>query len=334
MRKLPLLLIWLLSAPLAFAIEAPAHYPQNPIANADIQCVSDDSLKCFDAHSQQLLWENKTVNSPKGMLLIGNRLYVNRDHTALILNARSGDRIAQLPHPGDLFDPVVSNGQLILTDQQGWMRVIDLNTLHTMWRKQVETRWVYPPAVANGKLISGGRDGVLTALDRDTGKIVWRQKIGQEIVYRPVAAAGKIFVSSFDGLLRAIDPDNGAVLLRTQLGSPVFDIKNDENQRLIASGYDGKLYAIDARSGARLWNRQVADSIRYHFSVKDHDVASIDYQGHFQLIDNQSGRLIQQSRFEGRHHIAPLMTHSKIQLFPAEKPFINVLKQQWGHTDS
>jgi len=319
-KLLPFFLLFLLT-PALHASPTSTSYPKNPTSNQSVECISDNSIKCYAAASQKLLWENHLVNTPHGMLLRGDKLYVNSDHVAMILNVHDGQLIAQIHNEGTLFDPVVTSGRLILSDQQGWIRVIDLPTMNTLWRRRIEQSWVYPPAVIGGAVITGGRDGVATALDLSSGEILWRKKIGQELVYRPVIAAGKIFISSFDGKLRSIDPKSGTIVAELQLDSPVFAIFPDLNEKLYAAGYDGNLYAINARNNSLLWNQRLADSLRFYFSVGTHEIASIDHAGNFMLIDKQTGSVIQHTRFEGRYQVSPLMTHSKIRLFPRGKPF-------------
>lgn len=311
-------------SPALFAAQTDSSYPQNPVADNTVYCVSDQRLQCFDAQNQQLLWQNTTVKPARGLLLIDGKLFVNLDHEALVLDARSGKTLAQWENEDTLFDPVVSANHLILSDQQGWLRVIDLASRQTMWRRKIESSWVYPPAVVGSVLISGGRDGQLTALNIDSGQVRWRKKIGQELVYRPVAAAGKVFISSFDGYLRAIDPASADIISSIPLNSPVFDIQTDGKNTLVAAGYDGNLFAIDAATARIRWQYPVASSLRFAFSLDKDRVSSIDYQGQFYLLDKSNGRVLQHSGFAGNHRIAPLMTSAKVRLFPTDKSVINI----------
>jgi len=328
MRKQQALIVYfyllLAVSPALFAAQTANYYPQNPLTANTTYCVSSQRLQCFNAQTQQLLWQNTAIKSARGLLLINGKLFVNLDHSALILDAHNGKTLARWDNEGTLFDPVVSANRLILSDQQGWLRVIDLASGQTMWRRKIESSWVYPPAVVGSVLISGGRDGQLSAVDIDTGRVRWRKKIGQELVYRPVAVAGKVFVSSFDGYLRAIDPASAAVISSTHLDSPVFNIQTDGKDTLVAAGYNGNLYAVDAATARLRWQQPVATSLRFAFSLDKDQVSSIDYQGQFYLLDKANGRLLQHFRFAGTHHIAPLMTSSRIRLFPADMPVINI----------
>lgn len=329
MKKKYILIIFqsllFLFSPGLMAAQKAVFYPVNPLTSANIYCVSDTRLQCFNAQTQLLLWQNKDIKSARGMVLSDGKLFINRGHVALMLDAQNGKELSEWDNKHKLFDPVVTNNHLILSDQQGWLRVIDLDSRETKWSRKVESSWIYPPAVIGSLLISGGRDGKLSAVDIETGSPLWQTNITQEIVYRPVEATGKIFVSSFDGYIRVIEPSNGDIISTIHLGSAVFDIKSDGNDKLLAAGYDGTLYAIDTQTGSIRWQRQVADSQRFSFNLNDQLISSIDYQGKFYLINKTDGKLIKESIFAGIHHVAPLMTSSIVRLFPSDKPVINIL---------
>ena len=333
-QKLAQFFLLLFITPSLLASERPANYPQNPLTQNGIACVSNSKLQCFKRSDMQPLWESKIIHSPAGLVMQDGKLFVNSDHAALILNTSDGAVIDRIKNEGTLFDPVIADGRLILTDQQGWMRVIEISSRRTLWRKKIETSWVYPPAVIGNTLFSGGREGILKAIDFDSGNILWQKKIGQEFVYRPIVADGKIFISSFDAMIRAINPATRKIVSSTRLGSPLFEIKSDQNKQLIGAGYDGNLYAIDSETGQIMWRNRVANSLRYHFNVSEQEVSSIDFQGNFTRLDKQTGQPVQHTQFEGRHQISPMMTHSNIRLFPEEKPFITISKKKWGQTDS
>ncbi len=312
--------ILLLTSFSAFSQQTITYQAQNPIANNQIVCASNQYLSCYHLNTKKQLWKNTSINDARGLILYDNKLFLTQDDNIKIFNATNGALLQTLTQAGTLFDPVISAGLLILSSQQGHISVLDAKTNQLIWHKQLDSHWVYPPAISNNTLVTGGQGAVLWSLNIKDGRTLWSKKLTNELVYQPIISNSGIVISTFDGVVRTLDIKTGQNIWQTPLSAALTHIKLNAPNQIIGSSYDGQLYAINTTNGHLNWHVSVANSARFFYSNHLKLTASINYKGLFNLIDNTTGQILQNINLSGQHQVSPLIQRSSIWLFPDKKP--------------
>ena len=299
------------------AAEIPAASPA-----PEIFCQLANELSCHALSDGRLVWRSDEVAAPGDLLPGGGRLWVTQSADLLALDIRNGRQLQRLTLPARLFSPRLYQGRLLLTDESGWLTVVDADDGHRLWRRRLSSRWVYPPAVSAGRLYAGGADGVVTALAAEDGRVLWRRQLEQELVYSPETASGRLWVSTFDGHLRALNLRSGQVEIDLTWSTPLFELQA-LGPLLLAADYSGNLVAFDSKDGRLLWQKKVSGSQRFGFSAGGRWILVSDALGQVQLLDVGNADIIKRFRFESAHPGAAVITDSMVWLFPREQPVQN-----------
>lgn len=309
---------------LSNSVSATTYIAKNPVMDQKITCVAKNILVCYQRESAVPIWENKYLNDARGLILVDGLLYLTDDNQAHIYNANSGELIKLINTNGQLFDPIIAENKLILTDTNGNISVLNYKSGQLIWQRKIDDGWLYPPSVKNNQIWTGGQSGIVWSLSLSDGLLLWRKDLGQELVYRPVISKHGLIASTFDGKIHSLDSQTGLHQWVTVLTSAVIELQASNSDEIIASAYDGNLYALQAASGKLLWQAHAHSNARFNFVTNIDRTVSLDYKGNFKIFNKQSGQLIKNLKIEGSHQASPLILQSTIWFYPDDKPAIKL----------
>jgi len=216
--------------------------------------------------------------------------------------------IGDTSHGG--FTPLYRNGNVIVANAEGTIRVLDSTTGSTTSRWDLKkTELTGGVAVDDGSVYVGAEDGSLLAIDRSNGKVRWRQSLTSIALEAPVLVGQVLVVRTNDGRLTGFDPQDGKQLWSVSRTLPQLIARNTAS--LLAVGNDavlsgqagGHLQALRPTSGDVLWDVTVANprgatelervTDIVSRPVFDHgQICAAAYQGRVACFDARSGSLM------------------------------------------
>jgi outer membrane protein assembly factor BamB/subtilisin family serine protease len=157
--------------------------------------------------------------------------------------------------------PVIADGRVYLTTENGRLHAIDATTGETDWTFATGGTQRSTPAVTDDTVyVGGGADDALYAIDLD-GELRWTYDTGDEhLVYAtPTVVDGTVFIATGfgqgnGGFVHAIDAATGDLEWRGEVGSQIFfGPAVADGIAVAASRDDNRVVAFDAASGDELW---------------------------------------------------------------------------------
>jgi outer membrane protein assembly factor BamB len=156
--------------------------------------------------------------------------------------------------------PVIANGRLYVTSQDGTLSALDPATGTTFWRVSVGAPTYSPAAVARGRVYVSSDVGRVSAFNASTGASLWTVGTGAADPSPVTVADGRIYVAAGSNAY-ALDVATGATLWRTPLandsgwGAPAV-----AGGRVHLHARGRALQTLDAATGAFAWSARVAES--------------------------------------------------------------------------
>jgi len=275
-----------------------ASYPQQPVAAADLVCVSNGGLVCMDSTDFGRQWSALDGEHTLEPVIADGRVLVGGAAGLQVFDAATGTLRWQWTADGLVFPPTVADGVVYASDQHGRFRALDLDSGRVLWQRRF-SGWSYPPAVIGDRLVTGGRDGVVRGLDVADGTTRWRLSVEQELVYRPVAAGQLAIVTTFDGTVTAIDREGRRVWsVRDPAASFSPAVAGD---LVLLGGWDGRLRARRRHTGDLVWERDIGAgqlNLPARPGPEGDTLGLATPDGEMLLLDRATGRI--------KHRTAPM----------------------------
>ncbi len=203
--------------------------------------------------------------------------------------------------------PLLLDDRLIVTDREGEVTALDLETGDELWR--VELNVFVSGGVGGDKenhLITT-RDGDVILLDAN-GKEKWRGKASSEILVPPVIDDDVVIVQSVDGQITALSLLSGKEVWMNKRDVPALTLRGNSRPLVkhgrIYNGLDsGRLVVLDSSNGRTLYDLAIAmpkgrSELERMVDI-DGDAAFDDgtlyiasYQGRVVAIDVRRGQLL------------------------------------------
>lgn len=168
----------------------------------------------------KILW--KTEIGIQGYLnnsiVIGKMVYVgssglvhnksDRKDGIYCLNAQTGQIIWHHKTPNDACGVAYSDGIVISTGDDGYLRGINAASGKQVWELNRRGPLYSQPLIISGKVFAGDASGSLLAVEAATGKLLWQTKLTSSNVRGGLSSDGKkIFAAFVDGTVAALDMD-------------------------------------------------------------------------------------------------------------------------------
>ncbi|HLR24189.1 MAG TPA: carboxypeptidase regulatory-like domain-containing protein [Candidatus Avipropionibacterium sp.] len=163
--------------------------------------------------------------------------------------------------PGQIVfsSPVISDGKVVFTTNNGNIIALDQNNGERLWSVRSVLTNRSTPTIVNGVVyVGGGGDGQIHALDLETGNKLWSAHVDFPPIYEtPVYHEGVLYVSSHmdaNAKVIALDAETGAELWRVDNGDGAFFGPTLGEERLYVGSYDSKeLRALSSDDGSEIW---------------------------------------------------------------------------------
>lgn len=216
----------------------------------------DEVFAAVDARKGSVMWSREGDPSPgRGRAAVGgNRIYFSNGYRKIIaMDIGSGESLWQFETEDESeAGPTLVQDTLYVTDDDGYLYAVNVNTGEELWRLQVvePARGAhisgYVPAYRDGLVVARWSDTV-AAVDVATQEVLWRHEV--PAYHNPTLARGKVYVPG-TGELVALDERTGEVLWSRD--GQVFSGAAVAGNRLYISCRT-EVCAMDADTGEMLW---------------------------------------------------------------------------------
>ena len=150
--------------------------------------------------------------------------------------------------------PVVTNGLVVVGNQDGWVEALDLTKGKLRWSYRTNGPIFSSPAASTGCVVFGSSDGTIYALNSSKGKLKWQLKTGAAVLGSPLILHDTVFIGGTDHNFRAIDLKTGKVLWTFNgVEGPVVSRAVVAENKILFGAWDTYLYAVDRATGQLLW---------------------------------------------------------------------------------
>lgn len=284
--RLSLWVCLLISFQVSGSQQSTAVYPDNPLAERDVLCVSDDGVTCLESAELGKRWEALAGVNTFEVLYTADAVLVGSTTGLHALSPADGSSRWQWRGDAHVFSPAVGGEVAYATDRTGRIAALDLQDGRVIWEKELNG-WLYTPALLEDRLITGGSGGVVYALHRGTGETLWTRRLDQELVFRPVAVPGGVVVTTFKGSVLLVDGD-GELVWEERDAAPSFSPAAADDL-LVFGGMDGVLRARDARTGRLRWRVELSGALSVPARIRAGEVAIVTPDGALLILDAADG---------------------------------------------
>ena len=163
----------------------------------------------------------------------------------------------------ELDGPVMADGILFSTSEDGYIRARDPYTGEVLWERMLGGKYYYTgtPAVDGGVVYAtfyGTSGGYVYALDELTGNEIWSvgSSSGLDFNARVQMAAmdGLVYGAAWNGYVYALAESNGSVVWNYSTGGMAYGGVAIGGGWAFIGSLDGYLYAFDKDTGALQWS--------------------------------------------------------------------------------
>lgn len=205
-----------------------------------------------------------------------------------------------------LLRPVLSGETVFVSDHDGRVSALNIDTGHTLWSVNLRTPISAGVGTGDGLVLLAGGEGVVFALEESDGSVRWEQQITSEILAAPQAGSGVVVVAAQDGRVVGLDSQTGEQIWRADAIKPLLTVRGNASPTIVDSivlvGHDsGRVTAYRLTDGAALWIARVAVPEGTNELQRMVDVDStvvyasglvygVSFQGGIMAIDPGTGR--------------------------------------------
>ena len=163
----------------------------------------------------------------------------------------------------ELNGPVVSNGVLYYTSEDGYIRARGSNTGTLLWERELGGLWYYTgtPAVDDCVVYITFYDssgGYVYALDGLTGDTIWSVSPSSDIDFNARACMavedGLVFGVAWSGEVFALDASDGSIVWSYQTGERPYGGVAMGADTVFVGSLEGSAFALDIQTGSLLWS--------------------------------------------------------------------------------
>jgi len=205
-----------------------------------------------------------------------------------------------------LLRPVLSGDTVYVSDHNGRVTALDVNTGRSQWSINLRTPISGGVGIGDDLVLLAGGEGEIYALEQSDGSMRWQNQITSEILSAPQAAAGVVVVAAQDGRVVGLDSQTGEQIWRADAAKPLLTVRGNASPTIVDTvvliGHDsGRVGAYRLSDGAALWIARVAvpEGANELQRMVDVDasvvyanglVYGLSFQGGIMAIDPQTGR--------------------------------------------
>ena len=154
------------------------------------------------------------------------------------------------PAPPRLISPpVISDGRVYLTTEDGRAVALEQATGEVIWEYESGSPGTASPAIGGGLLFFGVRPGHLHAVDRETGELRWFSNQGSAIVAAPIVEQGRLFIGTANHKLHALEASSGEPLWEFTASSWIISNAAYADDTLVVTTTDNMIHVLDAKNG-------------------------------------------------------------------------------------
>jgi outer membrane protein assembly factor BamB len=188
------------------------------------------------------------------------------------------------------FQPVLANGVLFLTKNEGVMSAVSAKTGHLKWKRKVGSLNASSPAYFHGRLYQVLLSRRIVSLDAKTGKIKWKRTLASRSESSPIVIKGVVYFGSENGTIYAMRADNGRTLWTYHAAGAVKGglAYNPASGNLYFGDYTGEFYAVRRQNGKQVWKASTS-SLAFGRSGNFYATPAVAYGRVF--VGNTDGRM-------------------------------------------
>jgi len=265
-----------------------ALYPSQPAAAADLLCISESGVSCFNPQTMELEWRALRGNYTYEPVISGSAVLAGSSTGLHVRHAGDGSPHWRWNSGRETASPAVGSGIVYAVGHGGRVAAMTLAEGRVRWARRLDGH-LFTPAVLGGQVVTARRGGVLAGLSAASGRSLWRYTLENELVGRPVTWADRIIVTSYDGSVLSLSP-SGEVMWRKQDPAPSFPPSAGENL-LVFGGMDGKLRARDPKTGDLLWQAQLSGQLSIPPRLQGDRIAVATPDGELVILNVDDGEV-------------------------------------------
>jgi outer membrane protein assembly factor BamB len=159
-----------------------------------------------------------------------------------------------------------------------------------LWQWRGKVLLEFPPVVGNGALYFSRNNGTTLSLDADTGRVRWKKRIGVLSASSPAYWRGRVFVTSLSGKFVALRARNGKVLWQRTLPSRTESSPIVRKGVVYFGSEGGTLYALWAKTGKVKWTFQARAAVKASPALAGGTLYFGDYSGRMYAVWARTGR--------------------------------------------
>ncbi|MFB3896690.1 MAG: PQQ-binding-like beta-propeller repeat protein [bacterium] len=223
---------------------------------------------CLDAETGTPIWDKRYgsdwVSSWVTPSIANDTMYFGaiwNEENCFAADIKSGEILWNYKTGGVHTAPVPYKNTVYVSDANGKLSALDINTGQEIWATQLDKSWILStPAISNGMIIAASGKGTIYAVDTTTGTIRWQVHGGEGIlrmsIYQsnnyaifssPVISGKTVYIGSSDGYLYAIDILTGNVVWKQDFDSPIVSTPAIAGNTVYVVTIDGTVYAFCGR---------------------------------------------------------------------------------------
>lgn len=198
-------------------------------------------------------WEHDIQSGGIGApILADGVLYVSNQNGELYaLDSATGNELWSQNIGVDVPSPVTIVGDVIYVgSDRYWLYALDSQTGETVWEFRTQAAVYSAPLVLDGRVYFGSADGRVYAVDLATQEAVWQVEVGDWLIWSLAEANGLLYAASDTGLY-ALDRETGEE--RWVAGSGSAWNAPAVSNGVVYAGSDGFFYALEATTGQTIW---------------------------------------------------------------------------------
>jgi outer membrane protein assembly factor BamB/predicted Ser/Thr protein kinase len=182
-----------------------------------VAITSKGYIYVLNAGNGRVLWSRPFVSGLLAVNATPGCLIVNSSQSVYMLNANSGLLTWEFQTASAITTrPVISNGQVLVSTQQGLLHIINLADGAEQWRYQGQGTLQAAPAVVGQIIYIPDESGLLTAIDLNAKQILWQYKANASLESTPLFVDQHLILGANNGKV---------IILNAADGHPVDEIQ-------------------------------------------------------------------------------------------------------------
>ncbi|MEQ8224617.1 MAG: PQQ-binding-like beta-propeller repeat protein, partial [Candidatus Eremiobacterota bacterium] len=226
--------------------------------------------KEWEFRGEETVFFNPSVDSDKGILLIGASLYErghHHDEVIFGINAESGSKVWSYKVGASVFHaPFLSGGIAYVGTEGGTVISLDAETGKEIWKFETGGRIYASPVISEDIIYIACEglfnNGIVILLNAEDGRHIWTMEF--EKPFRSSACVGEdiVYIGSLDKNLYAIDLEKRNILWKFETKGGIRCTPVLYQDIVYTGSDDGCFYAVNALTGEKLWHFDTGGALR------------------------------------------------------------------------